>query len=81
MKNTAREVLGQERIEEICEQYGLGNEDLQLVDRILETEAWDEPGDFHKEMQVIRAAGDHPNFGQIYDALAQIREELAFVSK
>lgn len=77
MQNTAQKVLGQERIEEICRQHGLDDEDVQLVGKILSTDAWNTPDAFRQDMQVIRAAGDHPKYDQIFAAMMQIREELA----
>ena len=79
MEATVHSVLGKERIEQICAEHGLNDDDRQVVDKILGT--WEGLSDFHRDMQAIRATGGEPHGDQILAAMVQIREEVARASK
>jgi len=72
-----RQILGEERIGQICHEHGLTEEDIQEVYGVLGG-AWPGlVGVFHQNIQMIRATGGNLHHDQIFAAMAQIRQELA----
>jgi len=71
------EVLGEERIREICQEFGLGSKEEGIVNEILER--WDQlVGDPLEKVRVAQEIiKDNPYFLQIALALKKINFEFA----
>jgi hypothetical protein len=78
MTTLVHKTVGEKRIKEICDEFGLTAEDAKIIDQILEKWKLLLGKDDQKVKVAFQLIGDNPNGGNILKALLQINAEFLF---